>query len=1093
MKNFLFIMLMSFFALTTSTAQNGQYTVGVFSSGVNCETQKAYFDIKIKATDANSHFRIADANLRLSYNRAAFVSQSVFIESELGLSGPVYADDGTISVYHAHTTTGSLDTIISYNIGFLGGEGYPITETWTPVGRIGLDIVDINACASITFNDNYTFPHTFVGELLEGQIISLPNATYENTDICLSDYCNSGTSSCLPNGITLSTQKQIDDFVNDYPGCTEVTGDIIIEETNSGNILNLNGLNQITAIGGNLEIRNNAALVNLAGLESLTDLNGSLIVKNNTALDDLISLVNIDGTKTTDVQILNNTALAICHVKSICDHLSSGGTNTISGNATGCDDALAVSNACSANACPLVNITFTSQQQVDDFATNYPSCTQIAGYVNIDDAASTPITNLKGLGKLTDIGGTLSIQNNITLLSLSGLDNITSIGGLYIERNDFLTDLSGLDKLTTISKDVIIRNNDMLYNLVGLNSLTALDGSITIEDNDILNSLKGLDYLKTIGGNLTVTHNSGGYNTSTGLVSISHLNELVSVGGDIHIDRNESLKRMEFKKLNSIGGSLEIITQGGSLDANNLTTIGGNLELVSAYLRDFSGLTGLHSIGGDLIIQSTGLVDSSNLSNLQSISGKLFIYNNYSLSSLNGLHNIDPAGISDLTITGNYRTSVCALTNICTYLASGKPVNIIGNRLGCDTEAQVRAFCTSDANCDYNSTVSLFSDIDLYIDSKGFDNNPTMIFTVPPTSSDATFSDISLKLYFRVSANSCEDDIAIQITDPAGNTHPLKAYTTCDGGSSLRQITLDVPNSTATTNTGNWTVQFDDTNDQNSGDEYSVRYGKLNYTVEGSGGVAIPIQEQVIENEGKDINVSSGGFSSNPSVTVAIPDLPTDDATASNVEANIYFKVLGNSCENDIAIQVTTPEGYTFPLAAYSTCDGGVRVYNAFFDIPDTHYTDIVGDWLFEFDDTNSQNQTVEYIVKHVRLKYLANYTKCINALVDNNKDLNGSSLTDSNMKKQALSLDEDIQLYPVPTGQYLNIDYLSESKYPLSIEVMSNDGKSLMIQESLVQEGMNTLQLNVRQLPAGHYYLKMYSADKAPQMKSFVKVNQKQ
>ena len=47
-------------------------------------------------------------------------------------------------------------------------------------------------------------------------------------------------SPCLPEGITFTTQEQIDSFQINYPGCTEIEGDVQI----CGNdITNLNGLN----------------------------------------------------------------------------------------------------------------------------------------------------------------------------------------------------------------------------------------------------------------------------------------------------------------------------------------------------------------------------------------------------------------------------------------------------------------------------------------------------------------------------------------------------------------------------------------------------------------------------------------------------------------------------------------------------------------------------------------------------------------------------------------------------------------------------------------------------------------------------------
>ena len=42
---------------------------------------------------------------------------------------------------------------------------------------------------------------------------------------------------CLPEGITFTTQEQIDSFAINYPGCTEIEGFVDI---NGNNITNLN-------------------------------------------------------------------------------------------------------------------------------------------------------------------------------------------------------------------------------------------------------------------------------------------------------------------------------------------------------------------------------------------------------------------------------------------------------------------------------------------------------------------------------------------------------------------------------------------------------------------------------------------------------------------------------------------------------------------------------------------------------------------------------------------------------------------------------------------------------------------------------------
>ena len=51
---------------------------------------------------------------------------------------------------------------------------------------------------------------------------------------------------CLPQGITFTTQEQIDNFQTNHPNCTEIEGGVKIE---GNDITNLDGLNVITSIG----------------------------------------------------------------------------------------------------------------------------------------------------------------------------------------------------------------------------------------------------------------------------------------------------------------------------------------------------------------------------------------------------------------------------------------------------------------------------------------------------------------------------------------------------------------------------------------------------------------------------------------------------------------------------------------------------------------------------------------------------------------------------------------------------------------------------------------------------------------------------
>ena len=99
-------------------------------------------------------------------------------------------------------------------------------------------------------------------------------------------------SQCLPEGITFTTQEEIDSFQVNYPGCTEIEGDVTIGGFNNPtDITNLEGLSMVTSIGGSLLINSlmagNQSLTSLEGLENLTSIGGDLVIENNETLSSL--------------------------------------------------------------------------------------------------------------------------------------------------------------------------------------------------------------------------------------------------------------------------------------------------------------------------------------------------------------------------------------------------------------------------------------------------------------------------------------------------------------------------------------------------------------------------------------------------------------------------------------------------------------------------------------------------------------------------------------------------------------------------------------------------------------------------------------
>ena len=79
----------------------------------------------------------------------------------------------------------------------------------------------------------------------------------------------SQAQSCLPEGITFTTQAQVDSFQINYQSCSEIEGNVIIS---GPDISDLNGLNVLTSIEGNLEIYNDSLLTDLTGLDNLSSI-----------------------------------------------------------------------------------------------------------------------------------------------------------------------------------------------------------------------------------------------------------------------------------------------------------------------------------------------------------------------------------------------------------------------------------------------------------------------------------------------------------------------------------------------------------------------------------------------------------------------------------------------------------------------------------------------------------------------------------------------------------------------------------------------------------------------------------------------------
>jgi hypothetical protein len=558
------------------------------------------------------------------------------------------------------------------------------------------------------------------------------------------------SQSCLPEGITFSNQNQIDSFQFNYPGCTEIDGDVLINGTD---ITNLNGLSILTECNGNLLIEGNVSLTSLAGLHNLNSIGGQfptnhdvLTISHNDLLTDLTGLNNLawlgGGCKIYDNESLINL--------NGLDSLSFIGENlTIDHNL----DLTSLTGLEAVNGIG-GSLIIESSLHLESLSA-LSNLTSISGGISIH---STRITNLTGFEGLTFIAGDLSLAGNGHLINLTGLDNVTIIGGtlrigeLAGVSNYSLVSLTGLNSVTKIMGNLSIICNEALKSLTGLNILSSVGGYVSIFMNDSLASLSGFDSLILIQGDLRVYEN----NALSSLTALSSLNSIngsllvannpslgslngldnISAGSisNLTIRSNQSLSTCEVQSicdyLSSPNGIVEIYENNPGCDNPHeiaeqcgislpclpngnyyffsqseidsfqsnypgCNNIEGDVYISGNDITDLIGLKEVTSISGSLYIQNNAVLTSlAGLDNLISIGEYLMIDDNTSLNSLSGLNNLIAGTLSILYIRDNPALSYCEAEGICNILAMDiETISIHGNAPGCSSRAEVEAAC----------------------------------------------------------------------------------------------------------------------------------------------------------------------------------------------------------------------------------------------------------------------------------------------------------------------------------------------------------------------------------------------------------------
>lgn len=327
---------------------------------------------------------------------------------------------------------------------------------------------------------------------------------------------------------------------------------------------------------------------------------------------------------------------------------------------------------------------FWSQNEIDNFPSDFPGCTEIIGLQFDSD-----VTNLDSFYNITKISGNVFL-NSSNLVDISGLENLDSITGYVIMQE--ITLIGNLNSVEYIGSDLNITNSSNEGGQIDFPNLQYIAGNLNIyyypgiiDSFNIFNALDSLD---------------GYINISLENSNLEGFNQLQKVEWmQFNISNNNSNYNIGIQNaFNSLTSTNWISIYGGSgaLINNSFSSISTiteyiSLDFVSVTNFPFTSLTSTN----DLLMRSVR--DLQNLSDLNpalNITNALQISSFYALTDLDGLLPDHLSNLNILEIANNNSLSICDYDHICDLLNSPISFTLSGNANGCKDMTQLTNRCT---------------------------------------------------------------------------------------------------------------------------------------------------------------------------------------------------------------------------------------------------------------------------------------------------------------------------------------------------------------------------------------------------------------
>ena len=274
--------------------------------------------------------------------------------------------------------------------------------------------------------------------------------------LCIGVTWTLAAQSCLPSGIILSTQTQMDGFIFAFPDCDTIGGNVTIAADSEDPIVDLSSLSNIVAIEGDLTISDHLNLTSLEGLNQLAWVSGTINLIGNQQLTDLLALQ--------DLREIGGLVIAqqdsLQAIEGFAQLLRIHGDFIIQEN-------------------PLLQ-EIRGFEQVDSLQGNS---------LFLDNPA---LHTIDGFDALLAIAGDLQVKNNTVLTNLDAWSNLQQVGlGLSIRQNEALNALPAFMEIDSIGESLSLIGLPHVPEIPPFPDLTYIGGSLHISALDLIENLDG--------------------------------------------------------------------------------------------------------------------------------------------------------------------------------------------------------------------------------------------------------------------------------------------------------------------------------------------------------------------------------------------------------------------------------------------------------------------------------------------------------------------------------------------------------------------------------------------------------------------------